>query len=79
MQNIEESVHITADNNKVHSNLTSTIDTAIDKSETVTPTLKKYGCYRLTVVDKSSLCTDHFLNNIHMGAAQELIKKQFPP
>ena len=41
-------------------------------------TWHKYGCYRLTAVYKSHLCNDQLLGDVHMGAVQELIKKQFP-
>ena len=39
---------------------------------------KKYGCFLLTNLHKAHLCTDHLLDDIHIGAAQELIKKKFP-
>ena len=39
---------------------------------------KKYGCYQLTSLHKAHLSSDHLLDDIHIGAAQELIKKQFP-
>jgi len=39
---------------------------------------KKYGCFALTNLHKAHLSSDHLLDDIHMGAAQELIKKQFP-
>ena len=41
---------------------------------------KKYGCFALTNLHKIHLNigSDHLLDNIHIGAAQELIKKQFP-
>lgn len=39
---------------------------------------KKYGCFALTNLHKAHLCSDHLLDDIHMGAAQGLIKKQFP-
>jgi len=76
VQTIERTVLITSDENKVDVDLTCTSEQ--DKGETVAPTWKKYGCYNLTTVDKSHLCTDHLLNDVHMGAAQELIKLQFP-
>ena len=47
----------------------------IDKKNKV---WKKYGCYRLTNIHKAHLCSDNLLDDIHIGAAQELIKKQFP-
>ena len=39
---------------------------------------KKYGCYQLTNVYTAHLCSDYLLDDIHIGAIQELIKKQFP-
>jgi len=39
---------------------------------------KKDGCYQLTNLYKVHLCSDYLLDDIHIGAAQELIKKQFP-
>ena len=47
----------------------------IDKKNKV---WKKYGCYQLTNIHKAHLCSDNLLDDIHIGAAQELIKKQFP-
>ena len=38
---------------------------------------KKYGCLVLTNLHKAHLCADNLLDDIHIGAAQELIKKQF--
>ena len=32
----------------------------------------------MTNLHKAHLCTDHLLDDIHIGAAQELIKKKFP-
>ena len=42
--------------------------------------MEKYGCFVLTNLHKAhlSIGSDHLLDDIHMGAAQELIKKQFP-
>ena len=37
---------------------------------------KKYGCFLLTNLHKAHLRSYH---DIHIGAAQELIRKQFPP
>lgn len=39
---------------------------------------KKYGCFVLTNLHKAHLCSDHLLDDIHIGAAQELINRQFP-
>ena len=38
---------------------------------------KKYGCFLFTNLHKAHLCTDHLLDDIHMGAAQEL-RRNFP-
>ena len=40
--------------------------------------LKKYGCFVLTNLHKAHLWADNLLDDIHVGAAQELITKQFP-
>ena len=37
---------------------------------------KKYGCLVLLNLHKAHLCADNWLDDIHIGAAQELIKKQ---
>ena len=39
---------------------------------------KKYGCYQLTVQHRSQLLGNHLLCDIHIGAAQALIHRQFP-
>ena len=41
-------------------------------------TWKKYGCYVLTKQHKNQLYGDQLLTDIHIGAAQTLIKMQFP-
>ena len=39
---------------------------------------RKYGCYTLTVLHKSRLCSGQLLDDCHMGAAQALLRKQCP-
>ena len=39
---------------------------------------RKYGCYTLTVLHKSRLCSGQLLDDCHMGAAQALLHRQFP-
>ena len=39
---------------------------------------KKYGCYVLTTMHKAHLVRGNLLDDIHMGAAQALLKEQFP-
>lgn len=39
---------------------------------------KKYGCYKLTVQHRSQLLGSHLLCDIHIGAAQALLHRQFP-
>ena len=73
LQSIEKTVHIASEKNKV--DLTHTIEMG---ENVVTQTWKKYDCYSLTTTDKSHLCNGNLLNDIHMGATQELIKTQFP-
>ena len=39
---------------------------------------RKYGCYTLTILHKSHLCSDQLLDDYHIGAAQALLQRQFP-
>ena len=39
---------------------------------------RKYGCYTLTVLHKSRLCSNQLLDDCHIGAAQTLLHRQFP-
>ena len=39
---------------------------------------RKYGCYVLTAMHKANLVRGNLLDDIHMGAAQALLKVQFP-
>ena len=49
-----------------------------DLDKCTSGTWKQYGCYVLTKQHKSQLYGGHLLNDIHIGAAQTLIKIQFP-
>ena len=66
---------ITSDN-KIDLTSTTTIEERRETAAAIT--WKKYGSYCLTTVHKLHLCTDHLLCDVYMGAAQELIKRQFP-
>ena len=70
LQSIERAVYIASSKNKV--DLTCSAENSVNQQ------WKKYGCYNLTTTHKSHLCTGQLLDDIHMGAAQELIKTQFP-
>ena len=39
---------------------------------------KQYGCYNLTELHKSQLSGGHLLDDIHINAAQAMLKQQFP-
>ena len=41
-------------------------------------TWKQYGCYKLTELHKSQLSGGQLLDDIHINAAQTLLKQQFP-
>ena len=49
-----------------------------DKCEVQIGTWKQYGCYILTKQHKNQLYGGQLLDDIHIGAAQILIKRQFP-
>ena len=70
LQSIERAVYIASRKNKV--------DLICSTEDSVNQGWKKYCYYNLTTTHKSHLFTEQLLDDIHMGAAQELIKTQFP-
>ena len=52
--------------------------TSNDNDASTVPVWKKLGCYTLTSVHKVQLHRGHLLSDIHIGAAQALLAKQFP-
>ena len=60
--------------------LVSITDTDLDtrKVQTALSTWRHYGCYVLTKQHKNQLYGGQLLDDIHIGAAQALIKKQYP-
>ena len=49
-----------------------------DKCEVKAGIWRRYGCYVLTKQHKNQLYGGHLLDDIHIGAAQMLVKMQFP-
>ena len=61
------------------SDTTNTDDAVYLKDPNSQPNVwKKYGCYVLTTMHKAHLVRGNLLDDIHMGAAQALLKEQFP-
>jgi len=52
--------------------------TTVSKDDMESVVWKKYGCCKLTIQHRSQLLGGHLLCDIHLGAAQALIHKQFP-